>query len=1095
MQETQPSPSQTKDEYRLLGEDISNTEDAFGHSEIVEALKGAILAARPPFSIGLVGEWGVGKSFVLRRLEKGLRGEAERERNIEVFYFDAWKYAGESVKRSLLERLFHEKQLSDTDLGKEWLTRLYHTQQKPSRVVISTSWKTALFKVIFAFVVGLSVYGIVKWAGYPLIALAPGALATFLILALTIFNNVIQVAWESVSVPPIASAEKFEEIFEDFLKEVLGDDKNKRVVILIDELDRCDAKTRAEVLQGLRTYLQNERCVYAVACAPKSLLQGSSDPSLELPDEEFLRKLFNLTCWIDPQGEENLRKYADRCLEEAGFKDDNRDLVQIVVLGNTKNPRRIKHFLNTLSFALRVARAREKSGRIQNEAVTHNKAFLAKVLILRQDWPEEFSEIVREPRKLSQWTKPDSPDEIKSDLRQFLYSTDQYMVDDPRPFFAITMGVAPSGLQPNAGLIDSIFKRDIEMAKSIVESQRPEDYHSWSDLLFQELRECRRLRTDQFFINGLIVVCALLEYVPEDKQKEYIEYVCDFMEPDHIRKALRDETADIVFPLALRARPEMTLKLLKYYLSNFFKEGEINEAIGETLERHAKEIPQEIKDALNVNTIETWRQIQQPGDLRLLTAFEEWPQNEGNVAYLVTPDTIRVLINAFREPLNLRYEEKLYEVAYRLGPAWDRSISEWMTERLFKKFPDEEPTSEKEPQGVLTNEQLLSIRWIEKLFDHECLSIEPEKALRLFWKSFKNLKPSGEENSTHKVYRMVKVCLRFNPPPQAEVMPDLTAILDHFIGEFKDQLGLFGSFIPMDEPRSYAAEDILVDFAVRGFIEEKYDHSFAPHFINMLVSMGRSPEAGQCIYHILQSDDANMVLDETLTECAKQARNHSYTDLLRTIIKQVDELGQTARFAYCAKFLDAVSDWCLELGISNDPRAVDFGRFLFGQTFQFMPDSARKSFADNYMNAFIKSAAKLTEIHLDFILLIKDIWNYLSQPSQVLVLMGLGQLARPDAHDNVRYAVKRILQEFFTPPGIAAQDTEQLALFMEALISRSASSSTFSDRAAYLRAAAMIVAGTNKNGRKLEDEIEKLETSFDDDFRRLAEELRELSLP
>lgn len=1075
MAEANPSPSQTEDEHRLLSEDISNIEDAFGHDEIVEALTGAILAARPPFSIGLVGEWGVGKSFVLKKLEHRLKKENIKQEGVEVFYFDAWKYAGESIKRSLLERLFHERSLSDTKQGKEWLMRLYTTQQKPSRPVLGISRDLVLNRGLIPLAIGFGVYALFRWGieYQPISAFATGAIVALLSLAVSVFNNITQVAWETFSIPPVASAEKFEEIFEEFLKEVLGKSENKRAVILIDELDRCDAKTRAEVLQGLRTYLQNKRCIYVVACAPKSLRQGSSDSASELPDEEFLRKLFNLTCWIDPQGEENLRRYAARCLKEAGFKTNAIDLKQIIVLGNTKNPRRIRHFLNTLYFALRVARAREKSGRIENKLVTSNDAFLAKILILRQDWPKAFNEIIREPRKLRQWTESESPDGVDSDLLLFLRGTDQFTVEDPRPFFAVTMGVATSDLKRDADLIEAVFKRDIETAKSIVTTKYQEDYRSWSEILFEELRQCKTLREDQLFINEMIVVCALFEYVPNNMQKEYIEVVCDFMESEHVRESLPAQNADIVLPLALKARPEMRLKLLKYYLRDFFRDGKINSPIDEAFEKYAKDVSQEIKDALNRNIIQTCQHIASstPGDLHLLEAYKEWPTNEENIAYLVNPDIVRALMDTYPEPLSPELQEKLYEVVYRLRPAWNDEVKGKVTDMLFKPFPDEESQDK-----LLGAEKSLALDWIEKLLASDDPVIEPDKALRLFWQSFRNLTPSDDQPYNDKVNQMVKVALRLNPLPPAETLPDLRSILDHYVHSFTNQFPLLSNRL-RSEPKFDQTEERLVAFLSNALIEEKDPAELKPDsasaFISALFSMGRWREIDQCLKHPGQSVD----WDSLLITCTSLSMQYSQLNL-EPLIDMVKEYGGDERLAFCKEFLSKVADWCPDLGISNNQRDTRLGQFLFEQAFQFMLNEIKARLAANYVKVLSDRVGGLTKANDDFVGWAKKIWDHFSHADKKLFLESLGYIARPSS--EIRDMAKRFLEDLIP----SDTNPESLVRLADELIDQ------FSDRANSLRATAIIFAHTKTKSGHLVEAINKLAKSFDPESIQLVEELR-----
>ena len=63
-----------------------------------------------PFTIGLFGEWGSGKSSIIRTF-KGLiakRYESEGKK-VKVITYDAWKYANDSFRRMFLLQMQQEK--------------------------------------------------------------------------------------------------------------------------------------------------------------------------------------------------------------------------------------------------------------------------------------------------------------------------------------------------------------------------------------------------------------------------------------------------------------------------------------------------------------------------------------------------------------------------------------------------------------------------------------------------------------------------------------------------------------------------------------------------------------------------------------------------------------------------------------------------------------------------------------------------------------------------------------------------------------------------------------------------------------------------
>ena len=72
--------------------------DAFKHQQIAAVLRDLIVSCPQPFSIGLFGKWGTGKSTIV----KFLISEIRKPNTIGVVAFDVWKFSGDSLRRALL---------------------------------------------------------------------------------------------------------------------------------------------------------------------------------------------------------------------------------------------------------------------------------------------------------------------------------------------------------------------------------------------------------------------------------------------------------------------------------------------------------------------------------------------------------------------------------------------------------------------------------------------------------------------------------------------------------------------------------------------------------------------------------------------------------------------------------------------------------------------------------------------------------------------------------------------------------------------------------------------------------------------------------
>ena len=123
----------------VLDKEISDfSKDAFGHQYFAKALESLIEGPhKPPFSIGLLGSWGTGKSSIkelyLSSLASGSsapKGKQRRDRFMPVT-FNAWRYGGgEDIKRALLRHVFIELGGDDVELRRCLYQQVTDTAQK-----------------------------------------------------------------------------------------------------------------------------------------------------------------------------------------------------------------------------------------------------------------------------------------------------------------------------------------------------------------------------------------------------------------------------------------------------------------------------------------------------------------------------------------------------------------------------------------------------------------------------------------------------------------------------------------------------------------------------------------------------------------------------------------------------------------------------------------------------------------------------------------------------------------------------------------------------------------------------------------------------
>ncbi len=431
-------------------------DDRLKHSSIAEALKNIILGCPLPFTVGIFGKWGTGKSTIAYFLKSKLN---EKKGKIAIIDFDVWKYEGDSLRKQFLLTL--EKQLKKQKI----LTKKYKLNP---RMIASTSrgfkGKITINKEkVGQFVIYIvSILVVLAIVGFKIFKIAPQILPSYLaslmsslftgatILALfQIGSQVITADTETLSFDKFKDPDEFEQEFEKLIKNIKVD----RVLIIIDNLDRCTHSKAVELLSTIKTFLEpkSKKCIFLIQCdenAIKKHLESvylksekSEDGELEnkkskntaFDADEFLRKFFNTSVKIPPFIDVDLEEYTKELLQKTDVPvfRNNSDLITVITQAFRDNPRQIKQFINTLLSHYLLALERESGIDPvikQSGIITGNPAFLAKFLIIRQEWPEFYNAIIEDPKKIDDYASREV------DLRNFMVGTSITKADNIRVF-------------------------------------------------------------------------------------------------------------------------------------------------------------------------------------------------------------------------------------------------------------------------------------------------------------------------------------------------------------------------------------------------------------------------------------------------------------------------------------------------------------------------------------------------------------------------------------------------------------------------------------------------------------------------------------
>jgi formylglycine-generating enzyme required for sulfatase activity len=349
------------DRIKIVG-DFFTTTDGFGYDKYATTILRLITGPDfpSPFTFGIFGEWGSGKTSLMRMIEERLRTEYF-SRFVPV-WFNPWRY--EKEKHLIIPFL---KTIQNA------VSRHLESQEKlPEKTLKSLKKMHKQFsKIIFAVASGLEGelnLGIAKFKAN--------------------LSKPIETAEKIEDREKDEEANKFEELNSlyydaaDYLEKVSGNkqngDENILIAVFVDDLDRCLPEKAMEVLEGIKTFLDIPGYIFFIGVDRKVIEKGvqvkyrgyiidgktrekvsgetedKPEPYNEIPitPSDYLEKIIQLPVALPPIEKSRVEGYLKGLLHE---NEPLMPYLDIIQTGLKQNPRTYKRFISTLAFYIRLA--------------------------------------------------------------------------------------------------------------------------------------------------------------------------------------------------------------------------------------------------------------------------------------------------------------------------------------------------------------------------------------------------------------------------------------------------------------------------------------------------------------------------------------------------------------------------------------------------------------------------------------------------------------------------------------------------------------------------------------------------------------------
>ncbi|MCD4653941.1 KAP family NTPase [bacterium] len=270
---------------------------------------------KPPLVLGVHGDWGAGKTSFLNLLKE----KFEKTKN-PIIFFEAWKYQHDPTP---VVALLHEIRQNLSTSRKIW-----NKATKLTEVTLRTG-------------------------------LAHLESATNYVAASA--AEKIGEAWETRHKSNPLPSDVIRNLLNAAIRSLMGGDKNKRrLIVIIDDLDRCSSQTAFRLLEGIKIFLNIETCVFILGLNEREIRRAiqehipgkidNQDQEISVRALEYLEKL----C-------ENIRRLplVDADQEKIMVKKWIIDDVELAIEIKERlcefapclpaNPRRIKAFCNLVN--------------------------------------------------------------------------------------------------------------------------------------------------------------------------------------------------------------------------------------------------------------------------------------------------------------------------------------------------------------------------------------------------------------------------------------------------------------------------------------------------------------------------------------------------------------------------------------------------------------------------------------------------------------------------------------------------------------------------------------------------------------------------
>ncbi len=379
------------------------------------------------FTIGIFGSWGSGKTSLMTRMKRDFEQLATPATKYKTVWFNAWKYDDKlDIKNALIQ----------TILSQICEDATINVQERKNITKAALTYSVCAFKLA-----GVLARGYVN-------AQTAGLVNTQdLAKQLEMLANPDE---KPQLINPYQFINNFENVFKNAVQSYVGNDG--RLMIFIDDLDRCLPENALSVLECLKLHLDQSNCIFVIGIDKRVIEQavGQRYPKeLGITGREYIEKIINLNFFLSEKDREEVKRLFQGDLT-AQYSNDEK-IWGMISKATNSNIRKMQQFITAFYMIQEIVKKHnstladklvqprltpDRRSILEKKKIdwnTDDKYKFCKIILLQLNFPEFYDRLANNHQLMDQiytaWqTEGGTDDSIDIGIDNLIKSTNKYPI-------------------------------------------------------------------------------------------------------------------------------------------------------------------------------------------------------------------------------------------------------------------------------------------------------------------------------------------------------------------------------------------------------------------------------------------------------------------------------------------------------------------------------------------------------------------------------------------------------------------------------------------------------------------------------------------